>query len=1057
MKILIYIYYLVPVIILFLISFRVFKHIGRDPFFGFIFMSVLFVSLGLFGRIFIVDKFPELSTFRHLFSISLLLGGVASLYATIRLSKIVDVNIDWKKKIILFSLIIIPLSFLIFYFSKDILEFVDILIRGFTIFLLLFPFLLSFKAYKKYLSLKNYPVILSYLVYFVPIFFENPYLILLAIVLSFLSFLRLYLRAEVLELRIKSELPLFFVGPREERIRTILLLSISVLLLIFLLVGSLYFFSNRSFLFKKSKIEDFKEALNANLGYLIDSLNLSLMRVEDRLINNFKGEKNFENLRDTYNSLENTDIVSSLVYYDQHGNLMFFYPELDVPAVEKEIDRGILKRIRTYTSLCVGPYKNEKGSYSLLMYIPVFEKGKFTGVAMASLDFRDFIENFTKRHFDNHYLVTVYGINGRIFWSLPHYLSSFAISNINTKDYFNGENHLKGNGFYLIVRLSYPKRIVFNEITTLIAPNLYMIYFGVLVAILLFLLILEIERRFDITLEKELEDRIRETIRYKNRLYKLNMKLEKLITTIPNIDIEWGVRDILRNLMVLSKNLLEDIDGGILFLESGGILKPTFSFGVKYGLIKNLEITTESISMINKDRILPFTGNMVELLKTLGVPYRNINRNLEKILEIYREAFILREEINNKVVCICVLLSEKKGFTGEDNFKVIRFFTTVLNTFINLKYSFAKSKKEEKRNFVMLKILSSLSFNEDLTVFLKRSFEELESLWGEALESLGYGFPKGDIVEATVINRKGVSFHTFSVKVGIMGRAIKSNKVEIVGNVSDDPDYFEISKTIKSEAFIPIFIENKLYSVIELGFNKEYIIGEEDKPFFEQIGRIIGLSISNLNLYRSLRDSYLETVVALVRTIELKDPYTRGHSQRVASLALLIAEKMGLSDERKERLMYASLLHDIGKIAIKGAILNKDGPLTEEEYEEVKMHTILGANLVKGITYLRGVSDIIRHHHERWDGRGYPDGLKDGEICLEARILALADAFDAMTTDRPYRKAFSFEYAMNEIKKNIGTQFAPDVATVFLSLPKEKIEKAIRAQSYLSLFKRYLS
>jgi len=1040
-----------------LISFRVFKHIGKDPFFGFIFMSVLFVSLGSFGRIFIVDKFPELTTFQYLFFASLLLGGITSLHATIRLSKVVDVNIDWKKKIILFSLIIIPLSLLMLYLSRDALEFFNILIKSFTIFLLLLPFLLSFKIYERYLSLKDYLVILSYLVYFLPIFFENPYLILLAIALAFLSFFRFYLRADVLELRIKSELPLSFASPREERIKTILLLSVSVLLLIFLLVGSFYLFSSRSYLFKKSKIEDFKETLDTNLGYLIDNLNLSLMRVEDRLINNFKEEKNFEKLRDIYNSLENIGIISSLIYYDKEGNLKFFYPELDIPAVEGKIDRGVLTRIKTYTSLYVGPYKNDKGSYSLLMYAPVFEKGKFVGVAMASLDFNEFIENFTRKHFGEHYSITIYGINGRIFWSLPHNLSKSTISNINAENYFNEENHLKGNGFYLIVRLSYPKRIVFNEITTLIAPNLYMIYFGAIVVILLFFLILEIERRFDLTVEKELDDRMRETIRYRNSLYRLNTKLEKLITTIPNINIERDVKEILRNLIVLSKNLLENIDGGILFLESGGILKPTFSFGVKYGMVRKLEIVTESLSMIDRGGILPFTGNMVELFKILGVPDEDVNKNLENILNMYKEAFILKEKVSDKLVCLCIFFSEKEGFTKEENFKVIRFFATILDTFINLKYSFIRSRKEEKRNFAMLKILSSLSFNEDLTSFLKKTFKELETVWGENLESLGYGFPRGDIVEATVINRDGVSFHTFSVKVGIMGRAIKSNRVEIVSDVSEDPDYFEISKTIKSEAFIPIFIENKLYSVIELGFNKEYVIGEEDRPFFEQIGRIIGLSISNLNLYRSLRDSYLETVVALVRTIELKDPYTRGHSQRVASLSLLIADKMGLSDERKERLMYASLLHDIGKIAVKGTILNKEGPLTKEEYEEVKMHTILGADLVKGISYLKGVSDIIRHHHERWDGKGYPDGLKDGEICLEARILALADAFDAMTTDRPYRKAFSFDYAMNEIKKNIGTQFAPDAATVFLSIPKEEIEKAIRAQSYLSLFKKYLS
>ncbi len=1055
MKILICVYYLLPVIILFLISFRVFKHIGKDILFGFIFISILFVSLGLFGRIFIIDKFPELITFQYLFLASLLLGGITSLHATIRLSKVVDVNIDWKKEIILFSLILILLFFLMLYFSKDILESVDILIRTFTMFLLLFPFLLSFKVYKKYLSLKNYPVMLSYLVYFIPIFFENPYLILLAIVLSLLSFIRFYLRAEALELRIKSELPLFSMGPREERVKIIFYLSIVALILTSLMVGSFYFFSSRWYLFKESKIRDFNKVLNTNLKYLIDDMNLSLMRVEEGLIN-FKEEKDFEKLRDTYNSLKNTGIVSSLIYYDEQGNLKFFYPEIDVKAVEEKIDVGTLRRISIYTSLFVGPYKNEKGSHSLLVYVPIFEEGEFVGTVAASIDFESFIDNFRRKHFSPHHKIIVYGINGRIFWSSPEATAPIASGSEN-ENYFFKESYIKRNGLYLIVRLSFPKAVVFKEIRSLIVPNFYMLYFGAIIIILLFILILEIERRFDITVEKELENRIRETIRYKEKLYSLNKKLGKLITIIPDIDIEWDVREILRNLMILSKSLLDDIGGEILFLESGRILEPTFSSGVKHQLVERLKIKKELISIANKDRILPFTGSMAELFKILGVPDADINEDLKKILGRYKEAFILMGEVGNRIVCICILFSKRKGFIGGDNFKVIKFLATVLNTFLNLKYSFAKTKKEEKRNFVMLKILSSLSFNEDLTSFLKKAFEELKTIWGENLESLGYGFPKEDFVEATVINKEGVSFYKFPVKVGIMGRAIENSRVEIASDVSKDPDYFKVSNTIRSEIIIPIFIENKLYSVIEVGFNKEYIVGEEDRPFFEEIGRIIALSMSNLNLYRNLKESYLETIITLVNTIELKDPYTKEHSQRVASLSLLIAEKMGLSDERKEKLMYASLLHDIGKIAVKGSILNKNGSLTEEEYEEVKKHTILGATLVKGISYLRGVSDIIRHHHERWDGKGYPDGLKNGEICLEARILAVADSFDAMISDRPYRKAFSFEDALNEIKKNIGTQFAPDVAKVFLSIPLEEIKKAVKTQPFLPLFKKYLS
>ncbi|MBC7337963.1 MAG: HD-GYP domain-containing protein, partial [Clostridia bacterium] len=147
-----------------------------------------------------------------------------------------------------------------------------------------------------------------------------------------------------------------------------------------------------------------------------------------------------------------------------------------------------------------------------------------------------------------------------------------------------------------------------------------------------------------------------------------------------------------------------------------------------------------------------------------------------------------------------------------------------------------------------------------------------------------------------------------------------------------------------------------------------------------------------------------------------------------------LALRIGLSDVERKRLRYACILHDIGKIGVPGRILDKPGRLTDEEYEIVKRHPVLGEELLKEVPFLREISLLVRWHHERWDGRGYPDGLKGYEIPLESRIMAIADAFDAMTSDRPYRRALSKEEAIAQIRGGMGTQFDPVLASEFLSL-----------------------
>ena len=184
---------------------------------------------------------------------------------------------------------------------------------------------------------------------------------------------------------------------------------------------------------------------------------------------------------------------------------------------------------------------------------------------------------------------------------------------------------------------------------------------------------------------------------------------------------------------------------------------------------------------------------------------------------------------------------------------------------------------------------------------------------------------------------------------------------------------------------------------------------------------------------RLLAQSAFETIESLNATVDAKDPYTAGHSVRVQRIALAIGEQLDLSAESLDALRYAGLFHDIGKIAVPDAILAKPGALDDDEWELIKRHPANGAEIVGRLGWLATAVPLIRHHHERWDGNGYPDRLAGAAIPLEAAVVGLADAWDAMTTDRPYRSALSDDDATAELRRGRGTQFAPAVVDAFFA------------------------
>ena len=195
-----------------------------------------------------------------------------------------------------------------------------------------------------------------------------------------------------------------------------------------------------------------------------------------------------------------------------------------------------------------------------------------------------------------------------------------------------------------------------------------------------------------------------------------------------------------------------------------------------------------------------------------------------------------------------------------------------------------------------------------------------------------------------------------------------------------------------------------------------------------------------------LEQAYLESVQTLRYTVEAKDTYTRGHSDRVSEYSVIIGEKLNLEEEQLKQLKIGGLFHDIGKIGIPDNILQKQARLTDEEYSEIKNHPSIGAHILGAATIFKDIIPIVKHHHERYDGKGYPSGLKGEQIPKLARIAAIADTFDAMTSKRSYRDALDMQIVKDELKKCAGTQFDPEIAEVFLEILNNEFERIQQIQ-----------
>jgi putative nucleotidyltransferase with HDIG domain len=249
------------------------------------------------------------------------------------------------------------------------------------------------------------------------------------------------------------------------------------------------------------------------------------------------------------------------------------------------------------------------------------------------------------------------------------------------------------------------------------------------------------------------------------------------------------------------------------------------------------------------------------------------------------------------------------------------------------------------------------------------------------------------------------------------------------------PSIFRENNKAKNVLILPIMFGHSHYGALILNFGSSEIDSLDDEIVqARQSANQLAVALSNSRLYSELEKLSIGTVEALARTVDAKSKWTAGHSERVAELAVKIAQVMGFNKDELDKLFRAGLLHDIGKIGIPIKLLDKPGKLTDDEYDHIKTHPAIGGKILEPIEVYKDIIPLIVQHHERYDGKGYPQGLAGKEIHPAARILCAADVYDALISQRPYRDGWVKDKAIAFIRENSGVMFDPEVANVLLAL-----------------------
>ncbi|OGF52552.1 MAG: hypothetical protein A2044_02340 [Candidatus Firestonebacteria bacterium GWA2_43_8] len=453
-------------------------------------------------------------------------------------------------------------------------------------------------------------------------------------------------------------------------------------------------------------------------------------------------------------------------------------------------------------------------------------------------------------------------------------------------------------------------------------------------------------------------------------------------------------------------------ESAVIFMRSSRTneceVKATTGFKIRKesNLLKDNQVIIDNIFL---------TGKFVKIAGRVGFPLKTNN-------EIFGCIIIYKEVITQKELAHCSNLIEKVSIIVE-RAKMNENTSTIINELSAISY-------------IGNVILSTLRLDDVLNLISKSVCEMMDAK-GSTLRLLNEKTQELELCVSYGLSTKCMDGQNLKVFTTSEGEVVETHQIMFIEDLESSKYEMApqlLAEGIKSLVCIPLLAKNKVIGILTLYFRYKREFSENDRKLMMIFTSHTAIAIENTRLFKNWKEMYINVIKSFATALDEKDNYTKGHSEEVLRYAKDIAIEMGMKESEMELLQYSAILHDIGKIAISDSILKKPAKLTKEEYEIIKKHPVIGSNILGNIEEFKEVAEIVAHHHERYEGGGYPDGLKKDDIPILSRIISVVDSFEAMTSDRPYRKAMSHAEAVKELEINKNTQFDPSIVDVFIKV-----------------------
>ncbi len=742
---------------------------------------------------------------------------------------------------------------------------------------------------------------------------------------------------------------------------------------------------------------------------------------------------------------------SSITLVNNKGIIVFTYPYKSAIGKNISTQPHVRKILTEHLPVVSNPIKTVQGFPALVIHYPLFYNNKFIGSIAGLIDINRISKILANKVVnDSLHPFAVLTENKIIVASTdpeypPFSTATKLLSPGERKELFYAINLFKFLDNTFSVETHLPKPLVYKAIRNEEKKQISILLIRLAAIFLVLYLSIWLIYLLDARLGAAVEEAVQQERKEKEKNASLSKRLFTLSAFLKDISITAKEETFYDKLLEIAIKTMPNAQKGSVGIRKGKELYFVSAYGYNLDLLRKLKLPFEKEKSVIK-------GYTVRI-------FNHIDKTDPQFFS--EDGIALMKKIGNygiKSTLIAPLYIEKNyiGSIFLDNFESEDAFTEedkkIAMALSNIASVFAEAQRDLKR--VKISLIGNLVLSKLAEVFSQSKEENI------AVATL-------NILRSTVSN--DICF--FAVAIPKNDKTLmyfadnKHNDVIKVEKQSSLPDKIALVNPEEMK-FIPVCDKtNKILAVpykgkknivIFYGFSTENI-DESTLTILGEISDRLYDILSNVHLQRELGTLYTELLISLVNSIDLKDRYTKFHSERVTIYAYLIGKELNLPRKKLITLFYASILHDVGKIGIPDSILNKSGKLSKEEFEEIKKHPVIGADMVGKVEFLKEPSEILKHHHERYDGKGYPDGLKGEGIPFLSRIISVADAFDAMTSTRSYRAGMTIEKALSIIEEESGKQFDPKIASIFVRFVRERrevIEKIIKNPDAIAIYKK---